>query len=213
MLRWRRTEGFRTTLDPDLISLLYEFWNGACWDKRDRFYALLGLANDGNNFQVDYSIDHNVLFQRLVEILMHDGCIDELLLVGATLLQALQLRPPQRSSITIDTQSEEAFASELKTALLPVQYTSRTGVGIPVWSQAMLFTEGESENMRTRIRADCMYISIRDVDDLHVFEYAVEASATTVYVKYAHTYEIRLVDHYILLKIWIIAIKIAVPSR
>jgi len=84
---------FDDTLERPLSSLIRAFAHSGCFDKLDRVYALLSLAQNGHEFIVDYGIDLETLLRRTMLFCMDNRSLDDLLLLGATLIEALEFRP------------------------------------------------------------------------------------------------------------------------
>ena len=80
-------EGSRESPTIDLSSLVYRLGQHDCLIKLNRAYALLSLAKDGYKFPIDYGIDCNKLFRRIMMFCMESRTLDNLLLFGATLIK------------------------------------------------------------------------------------------------------------------------------
>jgi hypothetical protein len=150
----------------DLASLLPRFAESKCQLTIDRVYALLSLATNGDRFKVDYNIDAAELFASTMEFSMDGRPIDSLLLVGADLLELLQLLPrdsnPNHESITV-TQ--------------PVKYVSK-----PIFRTSTLHLSPTSH-----ITTPTALITVLSPpNDIHVFEYAFSHGTSTSPARITH---------------------------
>ncbi|KAM0431325.1 hypothetical protein ACHAPT_005299 [Fusarium lateritium] len=166
-LWWRlvRYEGPRDPRDGSvsLASLMRQFAESGCQDKRDRVYALLSLADDGDPELVNYTVSVDAVFRNTMALMKsHKRPLDELLLIGEALIEALELWPTTNpSSSTLD-----------------INFDGTEDVTLLTWSYATLKTLGATEEIPSEtIDATCMYVGIRDGPDVHVFEYAVDRAA------------------------------------
>ncbi|KAF1832757.1 hypothetical protein BDW02DRAFT_411995 [Decorospora gaudefroyi] len=102
----------------------------------------------------------------------HDRPIDKLLVIGATLIEALEI-----------------------SSMLPPEAATNMTISMPSWCEGELEVldnspnAGEHEYIVQQML--CMRVAVVDAQDVHVFEYAVEESDvdTSVVVKYARAYE------------------------
>jgi len=84
---------FDITRETPLLSLIRSFAHSGCFNKIDRVYALLSLAQNGHEFAIDYDVDLETLFRRTMSFSMDNKSLDDFLLAGATLIEALEIRP------------------------------------------------------------------------------------------------------------------------
>lgn len=87
---WRRndlTQARRENVKPSLALLLYHFVGCGCQIKRDRVFALLPLAHPRPRIEIDYDVDSEVLFRRILGLHMDDCSIEDLMACGATLVE------------------------------------------------------------------------------------------------------------------------------
>lgn len=143
----------------DLASLLPRFAESRCQLSVDRIYALLSLATNGDKFQVDYSIDAATLFARTLEFSMDGRPLDDLLLVGANLLELLQLLPPDPNP--------DYGAIEIESPM-------SAAVSQPIYRTARLCTEAD-----TILALPTVSIAIHESTNLHLFEYAYDPITST----------------------------------
>jgi hypothetical protein len=150
-----------------LASLLPRFADSKCQVQLDRVYALLAIAQDGDKLKVDYSIDIETLFIRTMEFSMDGRAVDDLLLVGADLLEVLSILP------SADTTHAKS---------IPIASDGSSPVSKPMFSLANLYPS------RTEAQpVPCAYVTIRHRHELHVFEYAFDP--VTHKVTYCRTHE------------------------
>lgn len=57
------------TLPPDILDIAFELRHRKATDRRDKIYAIMGLVDqpNGSNFQPDYSMNVEAVFQRLLD--------------------------------------------------------------------------------------------------------------------------------------------------
>jgi len=169
---WRAALNWRETTPKDLEVYISEFRHQKCQNTCDRVYGLLALSTD-QLIEVDYQAGPINLFCHYLDRHMHRKAIDELLVLGATLIEAL----------------------EISSELAPEQVKS-TKISSPVWREGELEiydfgSDATSRNQRYVKRMLCIFVTVRDAQDIHIFEYAVEESEvdTSVTVRYARAYE------------------------
>jgi hypothetical protein len=140
---------------PSLSSLVRRFLRSGCVNKLDHVYALLSLAQNGHEFHIDYNIDIETLFRRTMIFCMENKSLDELLLDGAALIEALELRPFQPPPTLPNI--GEAVSSEGESAIinpggphLLVKYDPSMLVASPVWGEALLHTADASGHQLSR---------------------------------------------------------------
>jgi hypothetical protein len=148
------------------------------------FFALLSLARNKLQIDIDYAIDEISLFQHVIERWMDRAALDEILGFGATLIEALELRYPRES---------QASKECLDSAGLSVTRPSRTSIGNPIWAKTNLLAvrhrwTGEDYNNTGKLRHSVSF-TIRDGNHIHILEYATQESEAGVVVRYARTYE------------------------
>lgn len=146
-----------------LASLIRAFSAPECEDKRDRIYGLLSLADDADPALVNYNVRADVVFRNTMTLMKHHKRpLDELLLIGEALIEALELWP----------------TTDISSSTLNIHFDDTEDITVPTWGHATLETWKEDrETVHETIQATCMYVGIRDGPDLHVFEYAVEKVA------------------------------------
>ncbi|KAI8652844.1 HET domain-containing protein [Fusarium keratoplasticum] len=160
-----------------LASLIPKFATSGCQDKRDRVYALLSLADDGDLGLVNYSIGEDVVFRNTMALMKrHKRPLDELLLIGEALVESLELWPATRPS----------------SSSLEINFDGFEDITLPIWGCTTLETYNkrpEAQDARETIETTCMFVGIRDGPDVHVFEYSVEKPKERPIVKYSRAYE------------------------
>ena len=154
-------------------SLLPDFVRCGCSNKRDRIYALLPLATDGDRIVVDYDIDETTLFQRTMCAYIPHLDIDELLLFGAHLMMALEL----------NEQYSQTLSKDLETCI--TMNRSSSAVSQPTYSEGVVETLAMNDHRIVR----CILIAIFDGPNIHVFEYATAQSSEEAVIEYARSYE------------------------
>ncbi|KAH7087827.1 heterokaryon incompatibility protein-domain-containing protein, partial [Paraphoma chrysanthemicola] len=85
---------FQSMMCSDFSRLLFHFGYCGCQDSRDRVFALVPLSTVQGHFNIDYSKNRYALFRHVLEQAMEGACIDGLLILGAQLIEALELREP-----------------------------------------------------------------------------------------------------------------------
>jgi hypothetical protein len=181
-------------IERSLPELLGQFKRCGCQDKRDRVFALLSLADDEPRISVDYGRSALDLFHDVMEQYKDGKTIDELLLLGAHLIECLELRRPvsdPEKYIPFEADSERPSV-ELPEAQHGI--TSPATISVPVWTDAILdiynvSSNGDQQQLWTRRSMLCIYVVVYDAEDVHVFEYAVEEDDAFVIVKYARMHE------------------------
>ncbi|RSL73991.1 hypothetical protein CEP53_000608 [Fusarium sp. AF-6] len=158
-----------------LASLIQAFTKSGCKDTRDRVYALLSFADDADPELVDYTVGTDVVFRRtMAQMRRHKRPLDELLLIGEALIEALELLPT-----TIPSSST-----------LEINFDGSEHVTRPIWGYATLETfDKDPEALHEMVQATCMYVGMRSGSDVHVFEYVVEEVEGRPIVKYCRTHE------------------------
>ncbi|RSL63174.1 hypothetical protein CEP54_005286 [Fusarium duplospermum] len=157
-----------------LASLIPKFANSGCEEKKDRVYALLSLADDGDPALVDYRISEDVLFRNIMALMKrHKRPMDELLLIGEALIEALELWP----------------ATTPLSSILEINFDDPEDITLPIWGSATLERKAGAGTVRETIKTTCMYVGIHDGPNVHVFEYAVEKPAERPIVKYSRAHE------------------------
>jgi hypothetical protein len=164
-----------------LPELLPTFRHCKSGDRRDRIFALLSLAGRKPQIDIDYAIDEISLFQHVMEQFMDGTALDELLWFGATLIEALELRCPQKSHAAMEC---------LDSTGLPICGPPRASIGNPIWAKTILLVaEAEEDHNHTDKLMHSVSFTIRDGNDIHILEYATQESEAGVGVRYARTYE------------------------
>jgi hypothetical protein len=186
---------FDRTLETPLLSLMRTFAHSGCFNKLDRVYALLSLAQNGHEFPIDYDVDLETLFRRTMLFVMNNRPLDDFLLAGATFIEALELRPIRTPS-TMPEIGDASHSSEptssmekMRDSCLLIHYDRSISVASPVWGEAFLDIADDSGHLRSRYATPCLYLAIYDAGDVHIFEYTVEEDDSGVYVKYARAHE------------------------
>jgi hypothetical protein len=165
-----------------LPTILTHFAGGQCYDKRDRIFALLSLAKSVPHIEVDYALDSTALLQDVLEKFMDGNPLDVLLLFGATLIQALEIRQPP-----MDGTEHRYLSIHSK---LQIHRTASKAIGSPVWSKAILELQDSSGQIgKDQDYVPCMFLGIFDAGNVHVFEYVVEENENEVTVRYARAHE------------------------
>lgn len=170
-LREGRLEGNTAGAIP---SLLDNFAYCGCFDKRDRIYSLLSLANSKPNIVVDYQTDRITLVRTVLGQFFEHLALDQLLLFGAGLVQALDIHP---------TATDEQDTKLYRKLTRP----KGVAVGLPIWTRAVL--EYGIQDMLVEEIVSCVSIGIFDGRDVHVFEYVVEERGSNTVVTYARLHE------------------------
>jgi hypothetical protein len=176
--------GTCTTL-PDLIG---DFIKCSCMDKRDRVYALLSLAEEQPRIPVDYGLSARAVFCNVMEQYKDEKSIDELLLLGAQLIEGLELRCPRadREQYTpVQLCPERPYVDITKA---PNETALPTNVSLPNWTNGK-FEPYEMCCNEEAFSMLCIYVAVFDAEDVHVLEYAVEEYETAVRVRYARMHE------------------------
>ncbi|KAH7083388.1 heterokaryon incompatibility protein-domain-containing protein, partial [Paraphoma chrysanthemicola] len=97
---WRRQERSIARMigeKPSLSSLLFYLAGCGCQDVRDRIFALLPLAKS-NILYLEYDLDANHLFRAVFEQAIGNEPMDDIMSLGALLIEALQIRGPYSGS-------------------------------------------------------------------------------------------------------------------
>jgi len=181
-IRWRNLRTWTHPTSLSLTSLLQHFSAAECFDERDRVYALLSIASDGYRINPDYAVSKMTLFRAILAGFIPGNTMDNILNLGATLIETLQIVPPNSP--------ESLFKEDHKGLDIPLN--ADTMVGSPVWSYAALrtmSTDGQPAPLETY--SACIYVPILDGEDVHVFEYATEVAIAgkTISVLYGRTHE------------------------
>ncbi|KAM3083671.1 hypothetical protein ACMFMG_002212 [Clarireedia jacksonii] len=171
-----------------LPSLIHAFSRSGCCNKLDRIYALLSLAENGNKFTVDYDISIEMMFQRAMSFCMDGRPLDDLLLVGASLIEALDLQG-NRIDDAISTIGKPSLSELGLPSYLTVKCNPSLSVASPVRGQAALKTDESSSHSPYWESTNCLYVVVSDADNLHIFEYAVEENESGIRVNYARAHE------------------------
>jgi hypothetical protein len=176
---------------PDIFR---HFRGSSCSDKRDRIFALLSLTEEEPRITVDYEVSTLELFRNVMEQYMDGKTIDELLLLGAHLIEGLELRrsPLEREQYTAFNIGSQR--PSLNLTRVQSRATSATAVSVPAWTDAILeiYDNLSKENPHPEFKSClmlCIYVTIFDAEDVHVFEYAIEEHDAFVRVKYARMHE------------------------
>jgi hypothetical protein len=157
--------------------ILSRFWHGKCRDKRDRVFGVLSLVPEELGIEVSYEAGATYLFRHVLEKLMNERPTDELLLLGAILVEALE----------ITTENDRLDQ-------LPAETTTNMAISPPTWVEGVIeavHTDDNGDEHILSLSILCMLITIDDAYDTHVFEYAVEENVTEngVVVRYARAHE------------------------
>ncbi|RSM11823.1 hypothetical protein CDV31_006591 [Fusarium ambrosium] len=157
-----------------LASLIPKFAKSGCQDRRDRVYALLSLADDGDPGLVNYNISEDVVFRNTMALMKrHKRPLDELLLIGEALIETLELWP----------------ATSPSSSTLEIKFDGPEDITLPIWGCATLERFDANLEARETVETTCMYVGIHDGPNVHVFEYAVEKPAERPTVKYSRAHE------------------------
>ncbi|KAF2026665.1 hypothetical protein EK21DRAFT_92214 [Setomelanomma holmii] len=160
---WWRNPVFmqrRANQDSSLSSLLSQFDSSGCQDPRDRIFALLSLAEPRPLIKVDYKKDRACLFREILGQSLQGKAIDDVLALGAKLIDALEL-PQGPVAPLVWANSTLRFPDLFGTTQRP--YREQPTV--------------------------CLFVGIFDGSDTHVFEYAVGETSSAVFVRYARAYD------------------------
>lgn len=175
--------------------LVRGFAHSGCFDKRDHVYALLSLAQNGHKFTIDYDINAETLLQRTLSFCMDNIPLDELLLIGATLIRVLEIRPvraPSTMPKTRDVSHSSIPISSIersRDSCLVINLEHSMPVSSPVWGEAVLDIADDSGHLLRRDTTLCIYIVISDATDIHIFEYAVKEDDSGICIMYARAHE------------------------
>jgi hypothetical protein len=123
---------------------------------------------------------------------MDTRSLDDLLLIGATLIEALELRSNRTSPHSPKIRHKASpVSAKLKAgaARLLIPYDPSTPVAYPVWGEAVLETADSYGDLLSQDATLCLYLAICDAGETHIFEYAVEEKESGVLVKYARAHE------------------------
>jgi hypothetical protein len=186
---WRRwiTHEDTSLIPAPLPDLLAQFQDCDCHDKRDRVFALLSLTGDQSKIEVDYNMDTTELLRYVLAQSMDGKSIDELLCLGAVLVQALNIRNPQNDSLLADRVDDKEITNSDHREVPDI------AVGSLDWAHATLEVLDESrdpdEQQYTSVTVQTITFPIFDAGNMHVFEYAVEETSTGVHVRYARAFE------------------------
>jgi len=190
-------------LKPSLSSLLSLFASCGCQEKRDRIFALLPLADTKPCIEIDYDTDLESLFREILGLFMTENTIDEVMILGAQLIEALELRGPTATTNDI-TSIELDISPVLDTRSVNIRRPPIKPVAPLVWSQSTLALEEPLEEPYLacyRQSTSCVFVGIFDAENVHILEYAVDKKDPGVVVRYARALEYQqgiLVDvHYL----------------
>jgi hypothetical protein len=182
--RWSLTGANSVFSLPELLEVFQYCKSG---DRRDRVFALLSLAKENPQIDVDYSMTDVSLFQHVMERFMDGTALDELLWLGALLIEALEIcysRKPQ--TVTGSLHESDTTGFQFPGPL-------RWSVGNPIWTETSLLVLSESEAEvgcdHTRGVMRSVAFIVNDGNDVHILEYAIQESEAGVSVKYGRTYE------------------------
>jgi hypothetical protein len=189
--RWREYGGHWTSTGADsgigLPELLQVFRHCKSGDRRDRIFALLSLATQSPQIDIDYNMTEISLFQHVMERFMDGMALDELLRLGAVLIEALEIRHRH------DSKTATGSSIESDDAGLSFLGSLRTPIGNPMWAETTLLvlsdSEAEQGSNHTREVMRSVAFTISDGEDIHILEYAIQESEAAVAVRYARTYE------------------------
>ena len=154
---WRAALNGKETTPKSLEVYISEFRHKKCQKICDRVYGLMALSTD-QLIEVDCQAGPINLFCHYLDSHMHRKAVDELLVLGATLIEAL----------------------EISSKLAPEQVKS-TKISSPVWREGELeiveFGPDDIFQNHSYVKKMlCMFVTVRDAQDIHIFEYAVEES-------------------------------------
>ncbi|KAH7074862.1 heterokaryon incompatibility protein-domain-containing protein [Paraphoma chrysanthemicola] len=154
------TDGTRLSVKRyNLSSLLSYLASCGCQDLRDRVFALIPLSTFKGNFNIDYKNDCSTLFRRVLEHAMS--------------YESLRKNTLLRNILAVLKGLDRIYLGLITKAQVPL-----------VASRAK-----ESKPLLQRQSVVCIYVKLIDGDDVHVFEYAIKESVTSVSVRYARAYE------------------------
>lgn len=195
---------------PRLWTLFPLFSANGCQNPVDRVYGALSLAKNTAGFKVEYAWSVENVLRYTLEFCMADRTIDELLVTGAHLVEALELRPHlRRSTYGGKSQQKPAPTKIAKRGTFPKASNSLGAVhlddfsnpsgGAPwaistlQWSKADLHYCQDTEHPGDTASEvlDAVYFAVRNGSSVHVFEYAVArpGDGTRNVVKYARAHE------------------------
>jgi hypothetical protein len=177
--------------EASLPAILAYFAQGQCYDKRYRIFALLSLAKKIPHIDIDYGLDSTALLRDVLEKFMDGNHLNVLLLFGARLIQALEIRQhPMDGTDYRYFSNDESDIKAMVHSKLQIHRTSSNAIGSPVWSKAILELHDPSRPKNKDHRyVSCIFIGIFDAGNVHVLEYVVEEKANEVLVKYARAHE------------------------
>lgn len=190
---------------PKLSTLFPKFSASGCQNPVDRVFGLLSLAKNTIGFKVEYAWSPEDVFRYTLEFCMDLRTIDELLITGAHLIEALELRPQHRRSTHASKSStnpkksrlakRETFAGSSSRGVLqlgdfsPPSGSAPWAISSMTWSKADLQMPDRSGGSAVET-IETVYLAIRDGKSIHAFEYAVVQLKTRRWiVKYARIHE------------------------
>jgi hypothetical protein len=163
---------------PELLAVFRHCKSG---DRRDRIFALLSLTKEKPQIEIDYGMNDVSLLKHVMERFMDGTALDELLWLGAALIEALEIRYPQQPLAATESSKED------DTTTLPVRGPPRTSIGNLTWAETTLLVLCKYGLTRKLMRS--VSFAINDGNDIHIFEYAVEDYEEATIVNFARSHE------------------------
>jgi hypothetical protein len=173
-----------------LPEYICEFRKCGCSDVRDRIFSLISIAVEPSLIKVDYEVSSLNLFCSVLENYSDGKSMDDLLVLGAHLLEALEIRASNLSQIkyTVSDLKTNAPCIPLKTE--KAGYDLRRYVAVPSGTNGLIeFFEDSSDRRRALLLMLCIYVVVYDAENIHILEYAVTENESAVSVRYARTHE------------------------
>ncbi|RMJ18056.1 hypothetical protein CDV36_002280 [Fusarium kuroshium] len=142
--KWMPSERRPMDKPVSLASLIPKFAKSGCHDKKDRVYALLSLADDGDPGMVYYEISEDEVFRNTMGVMKrhkNKRPIDEHLLIGEALIEALELWP----------------ATSPSSSTLEINFDGPEDITLPIWGRAALEIKAEAGTGWETIEATCIF--------------------------------------------------------
>jgi hypothetical protein len=185
---WKKLAGRQISSWPsfeiNLPELLAVFRHCKSGDRRDRIFALLSLTEERPQIDIDYGMDEISLLKHVMERFMDGRALDELLWLGAALLEALEIRCLWES---------QAATEHDETAQILFLRPSWNRIRNPLWAETTLLVlsnpeAGEDHDHTMEVMRSVSF-TISEAQNIHIFEYATQESEAGVTVKYARAHE------------------------
>jgi hypothetical protein len=172
---------------PEYIDELREC---GCSDERDRIFSLLSIAAEIPRIEVGYEVCSLILFCAVLGTYGDEKSIDDLLVLGTHLVEALDVQ-------VSDLSQGGYTAFDLETNYIRMNLTAEhVGcavcriIAIPAWTNGPVkLYEESSDRYQAPLLMLCVYVAVYDVENIHVLEYAVTEDKSVVIVRYARTFE------------------------